>query len=357
MDNKIGKEKWDGMLKVRSPLTCTAGRGVCSHCYGLVKNKFRLPDIGANVGIMSALVTSEPATQLTMRTFHTSGSSNVKTESLIATHDQTVEIERVLHIVKLTANNKIYFLHENEIDAVSHKDFKKGEVIAHLSINLGDISTKFPTLENMVELREGSAVISELEGTVELVELKQTQTEKPISEDIPILEPVNNMNLIVKVVSDDGESKKYVIDLLNQSILVSMGTRVSKGQQLSSGFINYEKLYELLSFEEFVSKFISDISGIFESEGVKIDRVHFEILLTTMLSNYKSEDGVIKNRKILDNYDGLKRMLSSISHIGRDRSFIQHASLGYLKTALSKVLTDYNEIGHFQADKIALGEL
>lgn len=60
-------------VKIRSPLTCNLGRGVCSKCYGknLATGEPIVP--GEAVGIIAAQSIGEPGTQLTMRTFHTGG--------------------------------------------------------------------------------------------------------------------------------------------------------------------------------------------------------------------------------------------------------------------------------------------
>ena len=57
---------------VRSPLTCKAPTGICAHCYGLDETG-ELPKVGEHVGIKAALSLTEPATQLSMKTFHEGG--------------------------------------------------------------------------------------------------------------------------------------------------------------------------------------------------------------------------------------------------------------------------------------------
>ncbi len=57
-------------LRVRSPVTCRAQGGVCAVCAGLDLTTWRPPNIGQAVGITAAQSIGEPATQLTMRTFH-----------------------------------------------------------------------------------------------------------------------------------------------------------------------------------------------------------------------------------------------------------------------------------------------
>lgn len=72
---KVLKKK-GGKVKVRSPLTCQAKKGVCAKCYGLLPNG-KLPAVGDNVGIIAAQTMGEVLTQMTLSTKHsTMGKSN-----------------------------------------------------------------------------------------------------------------------------------------------------------------------------------------------------------------------------------------------------------------------------------------
>jgi DNA-directed RNA polymerase subunit beta' len=58
---------------VRSPLTCALRHGLCATCYGRDLARGGLIQIGEAVGIIAAQSIGEPGTQLTLRTFHTGG--------------------------------------------------------------------------------------------------------------------------------------------------------------------------------------------------------------------------------------------------------------------------------------------
>lgn len=68
----LKKAKMAGLkvLNVRSPLTCESAQGTCRKCFG-IDERGKLPDIGTNIGVIAGQSIAEPATQLTMRTFHT----------------------------------------------------------------------------------------------------------------------------------------------------------------------------------------------------------------------------------------------------------------------------------------------
>ena len=60
-------------IRVRSPMTCEAGDGICALCYGVDLSNGNMAEQGLGVGIVAAQSIGEPGTQLTMRTFHIGG--------------------------------------------------------------------------------------------------------------------------------------------------------------------------------------------------------------------------------------------------------------------------------------------
>ncbi len=71
--NNISLIKDDNIqeVEVRSSLTCKCVSGVCQKCYGMDLSTRTMVQIGVPVGIIAAQSIGEPATQLTMNTFHT----------------------------------------------------------------------------------------------------------------------------------------------------------------------------------------------------------------------------------------------------------------------------------------------
>ncbi|MCS7201060.1 MAG: DNA-directed RNA polymerase subunit beta', partial [Patescibacteria group bacterium] len=66
-------EKNVDKIKVRSPFTCKSLFGICNKCYGFDLAYNKPVKIGIPVGVIAAQSIGEPATQLTMRTFHVGG--------------------------------------------------------------------------------------------------------------------------------------------------------------------------------------------------------------------------------------------------------------------------------------------
>ncbi|OGQ90938.1 MAG: DNA-directed RNA polymerase subunit beta' [Deltaproteobacteria bacterium RIFOXYA12_FULL_58_15] len=80
-------------VRVRSPLTCQAKRGVCIECYGRDLARGHKVNLGEAVGVIAAQSIGEPGTQLTMRTFHIGGiaSGRAVQSTLEARGDGTVK--------------------------------------------------------------------------------------------------------------------------------------------------------------------------------------------------------------------------------------------------------------------------
>lgn len=82
-EDLAAKVQLSGLLqvKIRSPLTCEAKRGICVRCYGRNLAMGRTVETGEAVGVIAAQSIGEPGTQLTMRTFHVGGTARLEQET------------------------------------------------------------------------------------------------------------------------------------------------------------------------------------------------------------------------------------------------------------------------------------
>jgi len=90
-------------VKIRSPLTCEARRGICVKCYGRNLAMGRTVEIGEAVGVIAAQSIGEPGTQLTMRTFHVGGTARLEQETK---HVASLEGSVVYHDLNVIENRK-----------------------------------------------------------------------------------------------------------------------------------------------------------------------------------------------------------------------------------------------------------
>ncbi len=95
--DKAGVEK----VKLRTVLTCESKHGICVKCYGKDLARNKIVEIGEAVGTIAAQSIGQPGTQLTLRTFHTGGAAESKSEDNHITMKYAVYIENVAgtHVV------------------------------------------------------------------------------------------------------------------------------------------------------------------------------------------------------------------------------------------------------------------
>lgn len=366
MITQIGKEYKDKEFRlfVRSPLTCNGTKGICKKCYGdYIHKNFTSPNLGDNVGIIATHAISEPVTQLTLRTFHSSGGVNLNTDKFYANYDQLVVITDY-QLYNLISLNGFQYLVKKEGTSIYKQGLVKKDDLVFESPKIeDDISVKFPVLENMVELRTGKgnpASVSDCDGILELVNIDYKNGEK-LDKKTGKYIPNYKLDAELKV-----NESKFTVNLLTNELLVPIGSTVSKGQLLTTGNIDYKELYYKNTTKNFIYKFIENIKNIFKSEGVNILSIHYEILLyimmraeSTLLEDFNEEFREGDNVHIYRVKDGMKLApkFNSISAAGRNRSVIQHMSFGFKNEVIPKIFTSYSEIGYYEADKIAVGNI
>ncbi|MGX7592296.1 DNA-directed RNA polymerase subunit beta' [Candidatus Karelsulcia muelleri] len=111
-------------IKVRSPLTCQAKKGICIKCYGINLSNKKLVKKGEAVGILAAQSIGEPGTQLTLRTFHIGGTAGEIGESdkILSNYDGKIIYRNIKYVNKknykvvISKNAKIiiYKIHGNQ---------------------------------------------------------------------------------------------------------------------------------------------------------------------------------------------------------------------------------------------------
>lgn len=198
-------------IKVRSVLTCRTRHGVCAHCYGRNLATGRLADVGDAVGIIAAQSIGEPGTQLTMRTFHTGGVA--------------------------------------------------GE----------DITQGLPRVEELFEARKpkGQAIITEVSGTVKIVEVKGIRR--------------------VSIQTEDGEEHLYQIPY-GARLKVRDGSQVEAGDRLTEGSVNPHDILKIKGIRGVQMYLVHEVQEVYRSQGVEINDKHIEVVIRQMLRKRKVEN-------------------------------------------------------------------
>jgi DNA-directed RNA polymerase subunit beta' len=101
-------------VPVRTPLRCLHGKGMCSKCYGLNENG-QLHQQGVNVGIIAAHALGEPATQLSMNSFHTGGVVGAKGTTAQGTFDR---VNQLLQVPKILPGSATLAKADGKVDKI-----------------------------------------------------------------------------------------------------------------------------------------------------------------------------------------------------------------------------------------------
>ena len=198
-------------VTVRSPLNCKTKHGICAKCYGMSLATREKITIGEAVGTIAAQSIGEPGTQLTMRTIHSGGVAGV-----------------------------------------------------------ADITQGLPRVEELFEARKpkGLAIISEIEGTIKISEVKKKKE--------------------VTVVSNDN-AKTYSIPF-GAKLCVSEGDHIEVGDPITEGSINPNEILAIKGPEGVHEYLVQEIQKVYRNQGVDINDKHIEVIARQMLKKARVED-------------------------------------------------------------------
>jgi DNA-directed RNA polymerase subunit beta' len=283
----VGLEK----IHLRSPLACESRHGMCRKCYGWHMGTRTMVKIGDPVGIVAAQSIGEPGTQLTMRTFHTGG------------------------------------------------------VAGGL-----DITTGLPRVEELFEARQpkGKAVLSEIDGIVELQRLEDARVARVVSretyrddheipsgyqlevsegqwvdagqdlatspEQPPIVAQLSGTVEIrteggaatmVSVVAEDRDEREYRVPP-QARLRVEDGQFVTAGEQLTEGSRDPQEILNIQGRESVQRYLVDEVQDVYRSQGVTINDKHVEVIVRQMLRKLRVDepgDGALLRDELVDRFE------------------------------------------------------
>ena len=277
----IGKVREAGVpgVTVRSPLSCEATRGVCRMCYGMSLATMEAVMPGEAVGIIAAQSIGEPGTQLTMRTFHTGG---------IAGADITSGLPRVEELFEARTPKGEAVL--SEIDGVVDvSNLPERRTIRVVSTEeYSDEHTVPPNHRLLVadgDMVAIGAPLAELE--------KAEEGEEGDGQDGGALQPTDDVTARVSgTVHIDGdtlsiswtdeEQREYVIPAAAH-IAAKTGDSVVAGQALTAGPKSPQQILRIQGREAAQNYLIEEVQKVYRSQGVTIHNKHIEVIIAQML--------------------------------------------------------------------------
>ncbi len=253
-------------VKIQSVLTTKCLRGIPRKSYGTDMSTGHLVGPAQPVGVIAAQSVGEPATQLTLKTFHKGGEAG---------GDITQGLPRVEELFE--ARNPKGQAYMTEI-AGSVNVVEKGKkyivtIIPNAAkvehIALGDLK---PKIESSTSVKTGEALASK--GKNKLVAPFDGVVE--ISDDEIIL-----------VGSVDAPAI-YEIPNTTQ-LVVDNGDNVEKGDRLTIGSLNLHDLMRLKGVEATQRYIINEVLRIYATQGQDVADKHLEIIVRQMFSRVQIE--------------------------------------------------------------------
>ena len=277
IDKKVAQkidESGIDKINVRSVISCKSKDGVCQQCYGYDLGRNKLIELGEAIGIVTAQAIGEPATQLTLRTFHIGGVAGGQ-----------------------------------------------------------DITQGLPRVEEIFEMRQpkAKAIISEVDGKVKDIIEKGKQR-------IIQIEPNLTKEKFAKSESASGKKEKILEYTLpdGMSLNVEKGNLVFAGQQISEGSIDLNNLFTMVGKEAVQRYIIREVQKIYTFAGENINDRHIEMIIRQMFSRVKIKDpGTTRfvNDQIVEN-NIFRKENDKISKTGK-KAIGQPLLLGITKVSLS----------------------
>ena len=364
-DEEINEERVGRIMEtdvagvhVRSPLTCRSRFGVCQNCYGRDLGKKQLVRVGTAVGVVAAQSIGEPGTQLTLQTFHTGG---------IVGLDITTGLPRVEELFEARTPSGSAII--SEIDGtveVTHTDSESLIKVTSSDFYMDEYPVP-PGAE--LAVTDGQLVGA---GTVLFSRPGETAESLPaVSEDEA--EQLQSMVARVagQVVADDdhvsvryqeSDEREYAVHHGTQ-LLVQSGDEVKAGDRLSRGPVDPHDILRIMGKSAVQQYLIDEVQKVYRAQGVTIHDKHIAVISRRMLSNVRiisSGDTKLLPGELVDRFD-YEEANARVLAEGGEPATAQAALLGITRASLSKdswlAAASFQETGRVLVDAAIKGKL
>ncbi len=267
---------------VHSPLTCESERGACVKCYGASLATWRPVMMGEAVGIIAAQSIGEPGTQLTMRTFHTGGIAGLA--------DITSGLPRVEELFEARSPKGEAVL--SEIDGVVElSETTEGRSIKVVSYE--EYADEYPlpkgykaAVRSATDVAIG-ATLAEPKPTKPKGAKKTKKDEEAKSlQAADVVARVSGTVHVHKtsltITWTDEDHREYSIPAAAQ-VIVASGDTVSAGQSLTAGPKSPQQILGIQGREAVQRYLNEEVQKVYRAQGVPIHDKHIEVVISQML--------------------------------------------------------------------------
>ena len=309
-------------IEARSPLTCDLIHGVCALCYGRDLGTGEMVNIGAAVGIIAAQSIGEPGTQLTLRTFHSGGTAEVR--------DITSGLPRVEELFEARRQPKGESVITSLGGVLRLTEREDGARIATI-IYSEPLSRRQVVPENWTIVAEDGRDIRE--GAV--IARNGDEAEEMRAEMSGRVHIEDHVVYIRDELREEEELEIPANARLRKTIFDSM--TVEPGEQLTEGSKNPHHILRVQGAKATQLYLLGEIQDVYRSQGVNIADKHFETVIRKMMCKVqitRSGDSDLLPGELIDQLKLLEINERLISE-DLDPCSGQPVLLGITKAALS----------------------
>ena len=255
-------------VKVRSPLSCEAERGICARCYGLDLGRGQMVDVGTAVGIIAAQSIGEPGTQLTLRTFHTGG--------VAAGSDITTGLPRVEELFEARRTPKGEAV-VTEISGIAHIEqsdrYSDLRVVKVSHSEMVSDEYDIPKKGWEIKVKDG--------GKIKAGGVVAVKDDSEITAQNAGRVRVEGEKIIVSY--EQKQESEYEIPS-NARLIIKDGDEVEAGQPMTEGSLNPHAILRIHGREACQLYLLSEVQKVYRSQGQNINDKHFEVIIRKMMS-------------------------------------------------------------------------
>jgi DNA-directed RNA polymerase subunit beta' len=350
-------------VHVRSPLTCRSRFGVCKNCYGRDLGRKQLVRIGTAVGVIAAQSIGEPGTQLTLRTFHTGGVVGV---------DITTGLPRVEELFEARTPDGSAII--SEIDGavdVAHTD--GASIIKVISSEFYLDEYPIPAGGELA-VTDGESVDA---GTI-LFSLPEKVSKRKSSKKLPAVsrrEAEQSASIAARVAGqvviegdrvhvkyEEREEREYSVPR-GAYLLVQSGDKVRAGDRLTRGTVDPHDILRIMGKAAVEQYLVDEVQKVYRAQGVTIHDKHIAVIARRMLSNVRiisSGDTKLLPGELVDQFDYEERNARVLAE-GGEPATAQAALLGITRASLSKdswlSAASFQETGRVLVDAAIKGKV
>ncbi len=316
---------------VRTPMSCEAERGICQLCYGRDLARGELVRPRTAVGIIAAQSIGEPGTQLTMRTFHTGG--------VAGTTDITSGLPRVEELFEARVPKGEAII--SEIDGVVEVLEDGGQRLVRVS-NVDTVVEEYAIPAGAkAQVADGDHVVA---GSV-LAAVPDEDKKEDADESAEIsTELLSRIPGIVRkkgrktlqVVFEDREDREYAIPAAAR-LLVSSGEAIDAGAQITEGAKNPQHILSIQGRDAVRRYMVDEVQKVYRSQGVNINDKHIEVITRQMLRrvrvDHPGDTGLLPG-DLIDRRE-FEEIVARVVAEGGDPATAQPVLLGVTKASLN----------------------